>query len=157
MSRFTLRSMLSPVGTALVFLMASAHLLGAAAAPPPSRPLDLLVVAAPAGGAGKVAGLVVRCWERTTAQDAMHGQMLSGALGMAGSKDRQVTAREVGDLATAGGAASPHRACGALASSVRKAGGTVSYQPVAGDRNRCVVGGLSPEAMGKLFATCFDF
>jgi hypothetical protein len=139
----------------------------APAASVPSRPLDLLVVAAPAdrpdftsGGqvdtAGKVASFAVRCWERTATQDAMHGQMVGGALGMAAPKGRQVSAGEVKDLVKAGGWTPPRRACAALAPSLRQAGGTVSYQPVAGDRNRCVVGGLSPEAMARLFSTCFD-
>lgn len=158
MLRLSVRWIYRLGGAALLTLISSVHLLAAGA---PARPLDLLVVAAPAGhpdfkSGGKVTDFPVRCWERTTAQDAMHGQMVGGALDMAAPKGRQVSASEVRDLAAAGGVAPPHRACAALAPSLRKAGGTVSYQPVAGDRNRCVVGGLSPEAMEKVFATCFD-
>lgn len=165
MSRFLIRSRVWPLSAVIVVLCSILPVL--AATPAPARPLDLLVVAAPAGHpdfksggqvdtAGKVTDFPVRCWERTTVQDAMHGQMVGGALDMAAPKGRQISASEVRDLAAAGGAAPPHRACAALAPSLRKAGGTVSYQPVAGDRNRCVVGGLSPEAMEKVFSTCFD-
>lgn len=159
----------SLAGAALAVLLALAHPLGAAApAPPPAdRPLDLLVVAAlPGGGAalgdaaadaaGNVTGLAVRCWERSTAQDAMHGDTLGRVLGIAAPAGRQIGAREVADLAAAGGAVPPRRACAALAPAVRRAGGKVSYQPAAGDRDRCVVAGLGRDALVKLFAACFD-